>query len=243
MIGGGWIYTSPNGPPFLGGATITIYNVDGSVVTSLSGEDGFFQIRDQVKPPYKVCASECPGTNCSLIAHPSADCQTSNCHGKRGQRIYVASGASNTQDAGSAATWDGGTGNCTPPTSGGPYTHNEPVFGNQPCSGGGCHRAPKTVFQGGFLYDGPTSTTTVGEATVTVTPSSGNPLKMVTGIDGMFFVGTIGDETTPVALTPPYTVCVSKCPTTICSTKNGHTTTTDCQTSGCHDSYMKVYLK
>ena len=243
MIGGGWVYTNPNGPPFLGGATITIYNIDGSIVTSVSGDDGFFEIVDPVKPPYKVCASECPGTNCSLEAHPSADCQTSNCHGKPGQKIYVSLDSGNKPDAGNTPATDAGSGNCTPPASGGPYTHTEPAFGNQACSSGGCHCPPGTVFQGGFLYDGPLSSTTIAEATLTITPASGKPIKVVSGVDGMFFIGTVTDSATPIPLTAPFTACVSKCPTTVCSTPNGHTTTNDCQSSNCHDSYQHVYLR
>jgi len=245
MIGGGWVYTNPNGPPFVGGATITINNIDGSTVTSWSGVDGFFQIKDQVLPPYKVCVSKCPDTNCSLTPHPNADCQTSNCHGKFRQKIYVSPDTGSVKDAGSAAPSDAGSGNCAQPASGGPYEHWEPVFGNQACSTGGCHCPPKTVFKGGFLYDGPSSTTTVAQATVTLIPSSGTPIRMVSGVYGMFFVGTIGDTNTPLTIAAPYTACVSKCPLNICSITNGHKTTGDCQTSDCHssDNNMKVFLR
>ncbi len=244
MIGGGWVYTNPNGPPFVGGATITISNIDGSTVTSWSGVDGFFQIKDPVKPPYKVCVSECPGTNCSLSAHPSPDCQTSNCHGKPGQKIYVSLNAGSTPDAG-AVPLDGGSGHCAQPASGGPYAHSEAVFGNQPCSGGGCHCPPNPVFKGAFLYDGPSSTTTVAQATVTLIPSSGTPIKVVSGIDGLVFIGTVTDTATPTIISAPYTACVSKCPLSICSITNGHKTTGDCQASDCHssDNNMKVFLR
>jgi hypothetical protein len=241
MIGGGWIYTNPKGPPFVGGATITIYNADGSTVTSLSAEDGFFQIADPVKPPYKTCVSKCPGTNCSLTPHPNADCQTSNCHGKPSQKIYLS--LDGTADAGTPPPVDAGSGNCAQPASGGPYMHTEPVFGSQACSTGGCHRAPKPVYQGAFLYDGPSSSTTVAEATLTITPASGAPIKVVSGIWGMFFIGSITDTVTATPFSAPYTACVSKCPLTVCSITNGHTTSDDCGT--CHDGYTttKVYLK
>ena len=242
MIGGGWVYTNPKGPPpFVDGATITIYNDDGSIVTSVSAVDGFFQITEAVKPLYKVCVSDCPGTNCSVGPHPNADCQTSNCHGKPGQKIYVSLGSA--ADAGTGTHLDGGAENCAQPASGGPYTHTEPAFGQQACSSGGCHCAPSTIFQGGFLYDGPTSTTTVAQATITLTPASGVPIKMVSGVGGMFFIGTLGDTVAPITLTAPYTACISNCATSVCSITNGHTTTGDCQTSQCHVSPLNVYLR
>lgn len=242
MIGGGWVYTNPNGVPWLDGATVTISNADGSTVTARSAADGFFQITSPVVPPYKVCVSECPSTNCSLLPHPNSDCQTSRCHGERGQRIYVSLDRGDAPDPGGPTPVDSGTQNCSAPAKGGPYTHSEWVYGTMPCSGRGCHRA-EPVFNGGFLYDGPLSTTTVPEATITLIPSSGAPIETVTGVDGMFFFGTVSANSVPTPLTAPYTACVSKCPLTICSVTNGHKTTGDCQTSNCHSSDLKVYLR
>ena len=78
---------------------------------------------------------------------------------------------------------------------------------------------------------------------MTLTPATGTPIKVVSGFLGMFFIGTISDTITPTPLSAPYTACISKCPLTVCSTTNGHTTTDDCVT--CHDgsTTSKVYLK
>ncbi|HEY5958078.1 MAG TPA: hypothetical protein VIV60_16055, partial [Polyangiaceae bacterium] len=243
MIGGGWVYASAKGLPWVGSATITITNSDGSIVTSTSGEDGFFQITSKVIPPYKVCVSKCPGVDCNLTPHPNADCQTSNCHGSPTQRVYVSGNAGGASSSGGASSMGGGTQNCTPPASGGPYTHSEFVFGNQPCSGSGCHRAPKPVFKGGFLYEGPDSTKTVADATVTLTQSNGTVTTAVTGPDGMFFFGTVGPTSVGKDYGAPYTACVSKCPLKVCSANNEHTNSDDCVT--CHDGSTtgKIYLK
>jgi hypothetical protein len=253
MLGGGWVYATPNGPPWVAGATITISNIDGTTVKAYSGEDGFFQIKSKVTPPFKVCVSKCPDTNCSLLPHPNGLCQTSNCHGTSNQRIYVSHNTGGAPAVG--GNWmSGDAGSCAPPTYGGPYTHSEYSFGQQPCSTGGCHCAPKPVFNGGFLYDGPASSNTlhgfigsntVAEATITLVPASGKPITVVTGPDGIFFFGTVSSKSVPTTLTAPYTACVSKCPLSICSTTNGHKTTGDCQTSDCHgpDLNMKVYLR
>lgn len=236
MIGGGWVYASRNGPPSVAGATITISSIDGTTVKAYSGKDGFFQIKTPVKTPYKVCVSKCPDTNCSLQPHPSALCQTSSCHGTSNQRVYVS------HDTGSAPGLDGGVsdsgdaGRCAPPTYGGPYTHSEYSFGQQSCTIGGCHGPPKPVFEGGFLFDGPTSTKTVAEATITIIPAGGPPIRVITGPDGMFFFGTVATVSVPQIIPLPYTACVSKCPLTICSITNGHTTAENCQASQCHVS-------
>jgi hypothetical protein len=236
MIGGGWVYASPNGPPWVAGATITISNIDGTTIKAYSGKDGFFQIKEKVKAPYKVCVSQCPGTDCSLLPHANALCQTSNCHGTSNQRIYVSKNTGRVPGIDSGSTVNGDAGSCAPPTYGGPYTHSEYSFGQQSCSIGGCHCPPKPVFEGGFLYDGPASTKTVAEATVTLVPASGNPITVITGPDGMFFFGTVSAVSVAQALTAPYTVCVSKCPLSVCSITNGHTTTENCQSSQCHVS-------
>lgn len=240
MVGGGWVYASAKGVPWVGGATITITNNDGSIVTATSAEDGFFEITGTIVPPYKVCVSKCPGIDCSLTPHPNADCQTSNCHGSPTLRVYVSGNAGGTSGTGGTS----GVGqDCMPPASGGPYTHTEYVFGNQPCSGSGCHNAPKPVFKGGFVYDGPDSTKTVADATITLTHSSGTVTNAVTGPDGMFFFGTVGSTSIAKDYPAPYTACVSKCPLKVCSTSNGHTNADDC--ISCHDgtTTSKIYLQ
>jgi len=239
MIGGGWIYTSPYGPPSVAGATVTINNIDGTTVKAYSGPGGFFQVKDRVVPPYKVCVSACPDTSCSLVSHPNADCQTSNCHGTASQRIYVSKKINPPTGGGNG----GDAGACAPPVYGGPYTHSEYSFGQQPCSTGGCHCPPKPVFQGGYLYEGPSSIRTVAEATITLVPSSGAPITVTTGPDGMFFFGTVSAVSVAQALTAPYTACVSKCPLRVCSITNSHKTTEDCQTSNCHVSPLNVFLR
>lgn len=241
QIGGGWVYASPKGPPWVGGATITIKNNDGTTVTAISADDGFFTLSSKVTSPYEVCVSKCPGTDCNTTPHLDADCQTSNCHGNSSQRIYVSQNAGGAPSTGGASSVGGGS--CVPAAPGGPYTHVERVFGNQPCSEVGCHSDPKPVFKGGYVYDGVTSSKTVAEATVTLTPKSGKAVTAVTGPDGMFFFGTIGSTSTAIEFAAPYTACVSKCPLTVCSAKNSHTTTEDCQTSNCHNSELKIYLE
>lgn len=238
---GGWVYVSKNGYPWVSGATITITNTDDTVLTTTSADDGFFRFETgaKVTPEYKVCVSKCPSTDCNLTPHTSTDCLSAGCHALPTLRVYVTTpNLGGTGGTGGAAS---GT-NCTPPVSGGPYTHLESGFSvtnNQPCVN--CHELP---YIGGYLYDGPTSSKTVAEATLVVTPASGTPLTAVTGPDGMFFFGTDATVTVPQAITAPYTACVSKCPTaTVCSITNGHTTTADCGT--CHDGTTtgKVYLQ
>jgi hypothetical protein len=53
----------------------------------------------------------------------------------------------------------------------------------------------------------------------------------------------VSSKSVPTPLTAPYTACVSKCPLSICSITNSHTTTGDCQTSSCHGSDLKIYLR
>ncbi len=247
MIGGGWVYASAKGVPWIEGATITLTNTDGTKVTAVSAKDGFFNITGTVLPHYTACVSKCPGTDCSKTDHPNADCQTSNCHGQPTQRVYVSqqpvANGGGSSGAGGSNSKDAGGGDCTPPASGGPYTHREAFYGRQACASGGCHLDPKPVYMGGYLYDDLTSSKTVAEATITLTQGNDPPVTAVTGPDGMFFFGTVGATSTPTTFKAPYTACVSKCPLTICSKKDGHTTTGDCQTSDCHHSEYKVYLK
>jgi hypothetical protein len=236
---GGWLYASAKGYPWVSGATVTIKNTDGSVLTTTTGEDGFFDfgLTPVITAQYTVCASKCPSTDCNLTPHTSTDCLSAGCHAKPDLRIYVTS--PNLGGTGGAPPT--GT-NCASPARGGPYVHSEPIYNpksNQPCIA--CHELP---YIGGYLYDGPTSAKTVAEATIEVIPESGSPLTAISGPDGMFFFGTNAAVTVPQALTAPYTACVSKCPTEkVCSIPNGHTTTADC--GSCHDGSTadKVYLQ
>jgi hypothetical protein len=237
---GGWVYASKNGYPWVSGATITITNTDGTILTANSAEDGFFDfgISPKITSTYKVCVSKCPSTDCNLTPHTSVDCSSSGCHALPNVRIYVT-----TANGGGTGGSGGTTGqNCTPAASGGPYVHLEKLYSatsNQACAS--CHANPTYV--GGYLYDGPTSTKTVAGATLTIKPASGTSLTAVTGPDGMFFFGTNGINTTAQTIPVPYTACVSKCPTaTLCSETNKHTTNADCGT--CHDTYTEksVYL-
>jgi hypothetical protein len=233
---GGWVYASRRGYPWVGGATITITNPDGSSLTIVSGEDGFFSFGQSanISSPYQVCASKCPSTDCNATLHTSVDCQAPGCHTSPIQRIYTT-----TTDLG--GTGGAGGQNCKPPAPGGPYVHLETVYSaanNLPCVG--CHADPD--FIGGFLYDGPTGIQTVAEATITLTPGNGSALTAVTGPDGMYFFGRNGITAVPESLPTPYTPCVSKCPTgTICSPTQ-HTTNADCGT--CHGwTRDKLYLR
>jgi len=239
---GGWVYASARGYPWIGGATVTITNGDGTTLTAVSGEDGFFSFGDApvISSPYDVCVSKCPSTDCNLTPHVSVDCLSAGCHALPTQRIYVT-----TPSAGTGGTGPVPGENCAQPTAGGPYVHLEKIYSasaNQPCVN--CHQNVTPNYKGGFLYDAPDGTATVAEATVTLKPAAGAPLTAVTGPDGMFFFGTVGSTTTAQAIPFPYTACVSKCPTSeICSLPNQHTTDADCGT--CHDTWTtgKVYLR
>ena len=241
---GGWVYASAAGVPWITGATITITNSDGTTKSAVSGSTGFFYLEylptETVTGSYVACASKCPTTYCSTTTHSNRDCQTSGCHSSPTQRIFVGSGAGTGGTSGTGGS-GAGTTKCTPPASGGPYVHSSATTGQTPCSYGGCHTAP--AFLGGFVFDGITSDTSVAEATVTITPTSGTPLTAVTGPDGMFFLGTRNGATgTPFTLNAPYTTCVSKCPKMVCSSgTTNHTTAADCST--CHDSSNRIYLQ
>ncbi len=239
---GGWVYASARGYPWIGGATVTITNGDGTKLTAVSGKDGFFSFGDGpvISSPYGVCVSKCPSTDCNLTTHVSLDCLSAGCHALPTQRIFVT-----TPNAGTGGTGPVPGENCAQPAAGGPYIHLENIYSataNQPCVN--CHLNVTPNYKGGFLYDAPDGTTTVAEATVTLRPATGTPLTAVTGPGGMFFFGTVGSTTTAQAIPVPYTACVSKCPTSeICSLPNQHTTDADCGT--CHDTWTtdKVYLR
>jgi hypothetical protein len=96
-------------------------------------------------------------------------------------------------------------------------------------------------YKGGYLYNGVRGTTTVAEATLTITPLNGPPITVITGPDGMFFLGTIdGTTVTPYTLNAPYDVCVSKCPNTVCAAAGTHPNADDCRI--CHNQGLKIYL-
>jgi hypothetical protein len=240
---GGWVYASATNVPWIAGATVTITNSDGSTDTAVSGTTGFFYLEKtftNTTTKYVACVSKCPTTYCSTTLHTNRDCQTSGCHSLPTQRIFVGSGAGTGGTSGTGGS-GAGTTNCTPPASGGPYVHSSATTGSTPCSYGGCHTAPE--YKGGFVFDGVTSDTSVGEVTVTLTPSGGSPLTAVTGPDGMFFLGKRNGATgTPFTLSAPYIPCVSKCPKTLCSSDTtNHTTVQDC--SNCHDWTQRIYLQ
>jgi hypothetical protein len=239
---GGWVYAGPKGYPWVGGATVTITNDDGSELTAVSGVDGFFDFGEEpeISEPYTVCVSKCPNTECNLTEHTSTDCLSSGCHALPNVRIYVRVPKA---DAAGGATSTTGE-NCTPPATGGPYVHLSSMYGTASCVADGCHGAPKPIYKGGYLFDGPTSKKTVAGATLKLIPKDGETVTAVTGPDGMFFFGSTGQKVTTKQIQTPYTACVSKCPTQeICSNPDEHTTDDDCAV--CHDTYTtdKIYLR
>lgn len=238
---GGWVYASTHGYPWIAGATVTITNKDGSKLTAVSGDDGFFDFGDtpKISSPYTVCVSKCPSTDCNVTTHLSTDCLSSGCHAKPDIRIYVTT--PNAGTGGTTSTTSTSGQDCTPPASGGPYVHLPAIYSESACVS--CHSDPKPTYKGGYLFDGPNSTKPVAEATITLTPADGSPVTVVTGHDGMFFFGTPGTKTTTIDIPTPYTACVSKCPIgTICSKELEHTTDDDC--AKCHDTFTegRVYL-
>jgi hypothetical protein len=100
-----------------------------------------------------------------------------------------------------------------------------------------CHAQGKSAYSraamtiAGTLYSKATGGTGVSGATVTITPASGAPIKMVTGSSGNFYSNT--------AITYPATVEVSKCPDTVKMTAT-LTDTADC--NSCHGSSMRIHL-
>jgi hypothetical protein len=224
---GGWLYTDTKGDTFVAGATVTVTDHDGSKLSAVTASDGFFALigdsgmLGKMAGPYSVCVSKCPDTICAPINHTNPDCQSAGCHGGTTRRIFL------TQTSGSANAGSGGTAGCTQLASGGPKTHDA-EYDTQACWV--CH--DKGVYTGGFLYNGITSSTTVSNATVTLTPTSGSPLTAATGPGGMFYF--------PGTIAAPYTACVSKCESKVCSAADTHTTPDDCRT--CHNESNRVYL-
>jgi len=239
---GGWVYASAKGYPWVAGATITIINQDGTQLSAVSGSDGFLDlgVDPVISSPYTVCASKCPSVDCNLTTHTSVDCLSANCHALKTQRIYVTTPTAGTGGSGPVAG-----DNCAQPAAGGPYVHLETIYSatqNMACVY--CHSNVTPSYKGGFLYDGPESTTTVEGATITLAPEDGSPpLTAVTGPGGMFFFGNYGTTTTASEIPAGYAPCVSKCPTSaICSTAAEHPNNADCGT--CHNNLTtgKVYL-
>jgi hypothetical protein len=98
-----------------------------------------------------------------------------------------------------------------------------------------CH----TDLVGGWLYTDTTGENWVAEATVTINNFDGTTLSGVTASDGFFSL--IGKAEMDRNKTVSYSVCVSKCPNTIC-TKNTHTSN-DCQNTACHGGNSpRIYL-
>ena len=82
----------------------------------------------------------------------------------------------------------------------------------------------------GTVYSTATGGSGVSGATVTVTPASGSPIKMVTGNTGNFHSNS--------TITFPATVQISKCPDTV--TMPNTITSGDC--NSCHNSSMRIHL-
>jgi hypothetical protein len=227
---GGWLYNNLAGDYWIADATVTVTDNDGRVVTTTSATDGFFSLigydnqLGTITVPYVPCVSKCPGVACGTKAiHTTLDCQTADCHGAANRRVYVPG-----QDVGA-----GGTGptdpNCVPPTLGGARAHYVPGLYDYKCDK--CHDIDQ--YNGGFVYDGVASVQTVAEATVTVTTTGGTTRTAVTGPGGLFSF--------PGVITPPYTACVSKCPSsTVCSPDTTHTTAQYCRE--CHTATQRIHI-
>ncbi|MBN1610839.1 MAG: hypothetical protein JW940_29680 [Polyangiaceae bacterium] len=228
---GGWLYNNRAGDAWVAGATVTITNDDGSQLSAITEQEGFFFLEGTFGATFTPCVSKCPHTLCATEVHTSSDCQTPACHGGKDRLIYLP------QDP-PAQTTGGSTGSgCTPPASGGPRVHSARLYDKSENDCRICHDA---TYTGGYVYDGLTSNAAVSMATVTITPASGAPITAVTGPGGMFFLGDLGPPSVRIPLVAPYTACVSKCPNTLCSAT--HTTTDDCSTAGCHDARLRIYL-
>ena len=103
------------------------------------------------------------------------------------------------------------------------------------CNSEYCH----ADWVGGWVYNNPQAEAVVQGATVTVQNSDGTVLGAVTRSDGFFVL--LSDPALGGYILPPFTPCVSRCPSTVCA-DNPHTNL-DCQSSGCHgraDSHLYV---
>jgi hypothetical protein len=225
---GGWLYNNPAGDAWVAGATVSVTSNDGSQITAITEAEGFFFLEGTFGSTFTPCVSKCPNVLCATEVHSSSDCQTPACHGGKGRLIYLP------QE--SPAQNPGGTA-CAPPASGGPRVHSARLYDTSENDCRICHDA---TYTGGYVYDGPTSNTAVPMATVTITPAGGSPITAVTGPGGMFCLGDMGPPSVRIPLTAPYTACVSRCPTTLCSAT--HATTEDCSIAGCHDARLRIYV-
>jgi hypothetical protein len=229
---GGWLYDNALGDAWIGGATVTLSNSDGTAVTAPTADDGFFYFSGGIGAAFLPCVSKCPDTVCAQATHTSSSCQDAACHGGKGRSIYL----SQSQVAPGTGGAGGGTG-CAPPLSGGARVHAARDYDHSYQSCRICHDERYT---GGYVYDGVTSSTPVAMVSVTITPVDGAPITVATGPGGMFFLGEVGSPSTPLELRAPYTACVSKCPTTLCSAASTHTTTANC--GDCHNETLRIYL-
>jgi hypothetical protein len=221
---GGWLYNNAAGDMWIGEATVTITSSDGTVVTAVTASDGFFNIEGPITPPYMCCVSLCPNTDCTITAHTSTDCQDPACHGGTSPRIYLTQEPDDPQGTGGTG---GGGEDCIPAASGGPRQHMAAEYDTF-----GCQICHDQDYTGGFLYDALGSNTPVAGATFTLTAEDGTVLTAVTGPGGMFYF--------PGLVPAPYTICVSKCPDTVCAGPEDHPDNSDCRT--CHDETQKLHL-
>ena len=228
---GGWLYNNQQGDAWIGGATVTITNSDGTTVSSPTADDGFFTFSGGIGASFTPCVSKCPDTLCANETHTSSHCQDAACHGGLGRSIHLPQ--SQVQGTGGG----GGT-NCTPPASFGARVH---AARDLDYSYQGCRICHDERYTGGWVYDGLTSSNTVSMVTITITPTDGSPpITTVSGPGGMFFLGQVGSPSTFAPLPAPYTVCVSKCPTTVCSLPGTHPTADNC--GDCHNETLRIYL-
>jgi hypothetical protein len=222
---GGWVYSNAAGDAWAESATVTLNNSDQTTIIAQTAIDGFFLLKGQIGSSFTPCVSRCGKNNCAQEPHRSADCQSANCHGAPNHLINLGGPIASGSQGGAS-----GTGNCHPPTSGGPRMHY-PEYDGQTCANVFCHGAA-SGYLGGYVYDGIASSVPVSMATITITPQGGVPITAVTGPGGMFQVkGT---------LSAPYTACVSKCPDNACSSAVTHTNTDDC--SSCHTDKLRIHL-
>jgi len=230
---GGWLYNNTAGDDWVAGATVTVTNGDGSKMTAITEAEGFFYLEGwTVGSTFIPCVSKCPYTLCATKAHTSGDCQTAGCHGDKNNLIYLPQD-SPAQNTGGASS----TSNCTPPASGGPRVHSALDYDSNDQSCRICH---DSTYTGGYVYDGVTSNNVISMATVTIQPTNGTTITVVSGPGGMFFLGQYGATNTTIPLTAPYKACVSKCPKTVCSSESTHTTTDNC--GDCHNDQLRIYL-
>jgi hypothetical protein len=66
---GGWVYNNAAGDDWVAGATVTITNDDGSKISAITEEFGFFALKNwsTTGSKYVACVSKCPYTLCSTL--------------------------------------------------------------------------------------------------------------------------------------------------------------------------------